>query len=178
MTSFLSTVSTVLRGVPGVSGTGSSTGGGGDGFMIEDESTGTGWTDDSFSNDSFWTESTDGTLGFWSNASTGWVPPDMTGWVPPPLEDLPVNPDGSIQLPPLPNDTWQQAPSCPIDCYTSCKQRDIKLREVCKMKNDLHVRAMKAMGCKGTSCSTPAFSKSCSKKRASCAIKKSCSSCR
>ena len=75
----------------------------------------------------------------------------------------------------LPNPTWRPVgaiAACPLDCYTSCKQRDIKLRELCKIKNDLHARAMKAMGCKGTSCSTPAFSKSCSKKRASCAIKK------
>lgn len=77
---------------------------------------------------------------------------------------------GDVQLPSLPNTTGSY---CPVNCYETCKQRDIRMRELCRIKNEIHVKAMKAMGCKGTACSTPSFAKSCSKKRRV----KSCTSC-
>lgn len=49
----------------------------------------------------------------------------------------------------------------PIDCYEQCRENDKAKREACQELNRVHVEAMKAAGCKYTSCKTPSFAKSC-----------------
>lgn len=60
---------------------------------------------------------------------------------------------------------WTQG-NCPtMDCYAKCRAADIARHAQYKALNDAHLLKLQQLGCKGASCRTPSFAKTCAKKK-------------